>query len=85
MAGTLEVYKGNSYTSLAPVWIKIDENTKDYLRERGGRADIALCVPEDWSNRTEEYVQSLRVGSNPRLVARKYGTLVALLKLRRIE
>lgn len=92
--GELDVFTHNYYTRLAPVWIQFNDEIMENLRGRGGEAKIALCAPsyaaQQPSNRKDEYtdsilVKSLGPGQKPALLARRYGKLVAFLKLRRVE
>lgn len=84
--GDLEVYRRTHYTDLAPVWIALPEDAKDYLRGRGGSTELALSVPATTPSPEEEYVRVLDPGKETVGPASQDGrTVVALLKLRRIQ
>lgn len=83
LAGDFEIFSQTAYTQIAPVWIEIPEETKQYLRARGGRAQISLCdpvrVPPD-----EDYVKMVE-HKNLSAVSRQHGREVAVLTLRRVN
>lgn len=85
LQGVLEVYQHTPYTLYAPVWITLDDKTKEYLRSRGGNAEIALCVPTTVQPADTTYVKSLNTGEDPTVAAQKHGTLVGLFKVRRVN
>lgn len=81
----LEVYQQTPYTLHAPVWINLDEQTKEYLRARGGHAKIALCTPSAQPGSDTEFVKVLGSNEDPVSVAAKHGTLVGLLDIKRVN
>jgi hypothetical protein len=85
LQGVLDVYEQTSYTLYAPVWITFDDKTKEYLRSRGGKVDIALCVPAAPQPNDTVYVKSLNSGEDPTVAAQKHGTLVGLFRVRRVN
>ena len=81
----LEVYQGNFYTSLAPVWVSLDDRIKDFLRPEGGSAALALYVPTPEYQKSDNVIMAVATNEDPAAVAKRYGAMVALLKLRRIK
>lgn len=85
LQGDLQVYEGNYYTQWAPVWITIPETLKESLREKGGQAELSMCVPASFSQAEQDYVTMLETGQDTAITARQYGKLIGLLKLRRVR
>ena len=79
--GKLKVFKGNLYTSIAPVWVNLNEHNKDYLRSRGGKVTLAIYIPSSESK--QNFVDIIEENENPLLLAKKRGSLVALLEIKR--
>ena len=92
LKGILEVRKQTEYTKYSPLLVKLDNRSKEYLREKGGKSTLAFCVPDKRAKvhsfgRNEEtnYVKTLDSHQNPMRVAGRYGTLVGVLKLKRVK
>jgi hypothetical protein len=83
--GTLEVYQGNFYTELAPMTVHLDTKVKEYLREQGGYATLALYVPSPKSQQQDNIITSVSSSEKAERLAQEQGTVVALLKLRRVR
>lgn len=79
----LEVYQHTPYTEFAPVWITLDEATKECLRGRGGKAELAFYVPSA-TTADVPLIKSIGANADPSIIARKEGTMVALMKLKRM-
>lgn len=85
LQGSLEIFQGGQYTELAPVWFSLDEKVKEYLRSQGGSAKVAFYIPSPEYQNSDTVTTSISPDENPELVAKRYGSIVAMLTLRRAK
>lgn len=85
LEGELRVYRGNDYTQRSIVWITVDEEYKSYLFSKGGNLTLALYVPSLERRQLKTTSILVSPGQDPVALAKKYGDMVGLLKLRRLR
>lgn len=85
LQGDLEIYKSNEYTKLAPVWLDLDLNTRETLRSYGGQAKIAISVPDENFKGDHNVIVPIVTGQDPVEEGSKFGTVVAVLSLRKVS
>lgn len=85
LEGELRVYKGNDYTQRSIVWITVDEEYKSYLLSKGGSLTLALYIPSLETRQFKTTTIVVSPDQDPAMLAKKYGAMVGLLKLRRLR
>jgi len=63
----------------------LDEKTKECLHKQGGYATLALYVPLPEYQKSESSIITVSSNENPENLAQRYGTMVAVLKLKRVK
>lgn len=77
----LEIYEGNEYTQLAPVFVGLDDNTKEILRQGNAQTKIAISVPDSEYDGNRNRIVIIQPGQDPVAEGSKFGTVVAVMKL----